>query len=355
MVEFPANPSSVHRAGQRARNAVETAREEVAAAIGAEPNEIYFTSGATEADNHALTAGLELRPGGALVTSQVEHPAVLATARALERRGRRVTFLPPGPSGAVEVGTVAAALEPDVGLVALMLVNNETGARTDLRAVVQLAREAGALVFTDAVQAFGFEPLDVRDLGVDMLAISGHKVYGPKGVGALFVRQGLQLPPLLHGGEQERGLRPGTVPTPAVVGLGVAARLAAERVGAHRAEVQRLRDVFEAGLAGLEGVIVQGAGAPRGVKHSSVTVRGVDGESLLLALDLDGLCVSAGSACAAGSVSPSHVLTAMGLDEAGARSTIRFSFGRGLTEETVLEAARRFRRAVERTRDLTRA
>lgn len=343
-----ANPSSVHRAGQRARRLVEEARERVAAAIGARPAEIVFTSGATEADNHALRAVLE--GGGHLVTSELEHAAVRATARRLEADGAAVTWLPPDRRGAIDPEAVREALRPDTRLVALMLVNNETGVRTELPPVAAAARERGALVHCDAVQALGFEPLDVGELGVDLLALSAHKAYGPKGVGALWVRSGLELPPLLRGGAQERGRRAGTSNVPAIVGFGVAAELAAARLERDREEVRALRDLFEARLVRLPGVRVNGGEAPRGVKHSNLLVEGADGETLLMALDAAGIAASAGSACAAGSLEPSHVLTAMGLDRAAAKASLRFTFGRGLEREAVAGAAERVVEAIGRVR-----
>lgn len=355
--ELPANPSSLHRDGQRARAAVEGARERVAAALGARPREVVFTGGATEADNHALRAVMRARPGARLVTSRLEHAAVLASARALEAEGHPVSWLEPDAHGAIVPEALAAALDAAraageaVALVALMAVNNETGVRTDIAAMSDLAHRAGALMFCDAVQAFGFEPLEVDALGVDLLAVSGHKVGGPKGVGALFVRSGLELAPLLHGGEQEGGLRAGTHNTAAIAGFGAAAEAAADwRERARR--VGALRDRLEAHLRALPGVEVNGAGAPRGPKHCNARFHGVDGELLLMALDRAGVSASAGSACAAGSLEPSHVLLAMGLSPAAAKASVRFSLGEGLDEALVDAAAARIDAALERCRAL---
>lgn len=347
-----ANPSSLHRPGQRARRGVEEAREHVAVAIGASSGEIVFTSGATEAANHALRVVMAVHPG-ALLTSALEHAAVLSTARQLEREGRRVIYLGPDEHGELTPARVAAALaeQADTALVALMLVNNETGVRTDVAAISELAHRAGALVFCDAVQAFGFEPLDVRALGVDLLSLSAHKVYGPKGVGALYVREGLELGPLLYGGEQERGRRAGTHNVPAIVGMGAAARLAVGRLP-QAERLRELRDSFEAKLLETEGMSVNGGRAPRGPKHCNLQVAGVDGESLLVALDGAGVYASAGSACAAGSLEPSHVLSAMGLSPQAAKASLRFSLGYELSAAQLDEAARRVAQTVRHLRSL---
>lgn len=344
------NPASLHRAGQRARRAVETAREQVAAALNAEAKELTFTGGATEADNHALRAYASRFPDGHIVTSRLEHAAVLTTCRHLETQGWRVTYLEPNANGEITPDAVRAALTPETFLVALMLVNNETGVVTDVPAIGRLVHEAGAVLFCDAVQAFGVMDTDVRALGTDLLAVSAHKAYGPKGVGALWVRGGLELPPFMLGGEQERGLRAGTLNVPAIVGFGKAAELAKERLAADAAEVSRLRDRLEARLLTIDGVSLNAPGAPRSPKHLNVRVAGVDGEDLLMGLDAAGVYVSAGSACAAGTLEPSHVLLAMGLARREAKASVRLSLGRGVTDEMVDEAAVRFAEVVGRCR-----
>jgi len=345
-----ANPASWHRSGQQARRAVEAAREQVAALLGAKPREVTFTSGATEAINHALRAVAELYPGGQIVTSQLEHAAVLTTCRWLERRGLRVTYLAPNHRGEITPAAVAAALSPDTVLVALMLVNNETGVVTAIPAISRLAHEAGALLLCDAVQAAAYLPVEVAPLGADLLALSGHKLYGPKGVGVLYVREGLELPPLLLGGAQERGMRAGTLNVPAIVGMGAACRLAIARREADAAQVAVLRDELEAALLALDGVTVNGAGAPRSPQHLMVSVAGADGEALLIALDQLGVSVSAGSACAAGALTPSHVLLAMGLTPAAAKASLRFSLGRMTRRDEIDHAARSLRQAIARCR-----
>lgn len=344
------NPASLHRVGQRARGVVETAREQLASAIRAQPREITFTSGATEADNQALRAYASRFPGGHIVTSRLEHAAVLSSCKHLGAQGWVVTYLEPDARGEITPDAVAAALRPDTFLVALMLVNNETGVVTDIPTVSQLVHEAGAVLFCDAVQAFGVMPVDLNDLGADMLALSAHKVYGPKGVGALYVRPGLELLPFMLGGEQERGLRAGTLNVPAIAGFGKAAELVQERLEADAPEIARLRDGLEAKLLKLEGVTLNAPGAPRSAKHLNVRVTKVDGEDLLMGLDAAGVCASAGSACAAGTLEPSHVLLAMGLGHREAKASIRLSLGRGVTDEMVEYTAKVFAEAIERCR-----
>ncbi len=344
------NPASLHRAGQRARRAVETARERLASAINAQPREITFASGATEADNHALRAYASQFPGGHIVTSLLEHAAVLSTCRYLETHGWQVTYLKPNTRGEITPDAVQAALQPDTFLVALMLVNNETGVVTDIPAISQIVHEAGAVLFCDAVQALGVMDVNVQQLGTDMLALSAHKVYGPKGVGALYVRSGLALPPFLLGGEQERGLRAGTLNVPAIVGFGRAAELAQERLATDPEGIARSRDRLEAQILKIDGVKLNAPGAPRSPKHLNVRVAGVDGEDLLMGLDAAGVYASAGSACAAGTLEPSHVLLAMGLSHREAKASIRLSLGRGVTDEMVDFAAKAFAEVVERCR-----
>jgi cysteine desulfurase len=341
------NPASIHRAGQRARRLLETAREQVAAAINAEPAEIIFTSGATEADNQALRG---LTQGSArLVTSPLEHLAVLDTARHLAAAGSNVTFLD-GSSGAISFGQLRAAGLQQGDVVALMLVNNETGVLTDIRHLAMHVRKQGALLFCDAVQGFGTERIDVRALGVDALALSAHKIGGPRGVGVLYLRDGVQLDPLLRGGQRERGLRPGTSNLPAIVGMGVSAELAALEQPAERERLQQLLHYFEEQVSQLPGVRINAAGLQRSVKHSSVSFEDVDGEMLLMSLDSAGVQVSAGSACSAGSLEPSHVLLAMGLTPAEARATLRFSFGRSTTQAELQTAIQRLAGCLENCR-----
>lgn len=350
------NPSSVHRLGQSARRAVEGARERVAATVGVRPRQVVFTSGATEADNQAVFWAVGSRPGG-LVVSAGEHAAVLAAARRLADQGRDVLFVPLAPDGTTPLEAWEAALLEQAGrggtaLVAGMLVNNETGVLLDAPALAELAHANGALFLCDAVQGYGVEELALEDLGADMITLSAHKVYGPKGAGALVMREGLEVAPFLAGGEQERGHRPGTHAVPAIVGFGAAAALAAERRAAERERMAALQRRFESAALALPGVSLNGEGAERSVKHTNLRVAGADGETLLMLLDEAGVYASAGSACAAGSVEPSHVLLAMGLSRSAAKASVRFSYGRAVDQAMVDEAARRLARAADAARSL---
>ncbi len=350
------NPSSTHRLGQAARRAVEEARERVAATLAVRARQVVFTSGATEADDQAVFAAAAAREGG-LVVNAGEHAAVLEAARRLAAQGREVAFVPLAPDGGSPLAAWEAALAEQAtrggtALVAAMLVNNETGALLDVRAIAELAHAHGALVLCDAVQGYGVEEFTFESLGADLVTLSGHKVYGPKGAGALVFREGLEPAPLLAGGAQERGHRPGTHAVPAIVGFGAAATLAAERLPSERARLAGLQARLEAAAVAIPGVAINAAETRRSVKHTNLRVRGADGETLLMLLDEAGVYASAGSACAAGSVEPSHVLLAMGLGRAEAKASVRFSYGEAVDERLVDEAASRFAAAVERARSV---
>jgi cysteine desulfurase len=348
LTEHYGNASSLHHLGQKARRGIERARDQVAAGIGAKSRDIIFTSGATEADNQALRGVAHLYPKGHIITSSIEHAAVLSNCRHLETLGHPVTYCQPDSTGAIIPQTVAEVIRTDTVLIALMLVNNETGIRTNIAEISQLAHQKNILVFCDAVQAFGFESLNVHQLGVDLLSLSAHKMYGPKGVGALYIREGLELPACMLGGEQERGFRAGTHNTAGIVGMGKAAECIIQNLE-HIEHLKELRDNFEKHILSLEGVHPNG-NAPRGPKHLNVRVDHVDGEALLLSLDQLGVAVSAGSACAAGSLEPSHVLTAMGLTQEQAKASIRFSLGHGTTKAMLNEAGEKFAEAITRCR-----
>jgi cysteine desulfurase len=336
------NPSSLHMEGLQARDAVEEARERVAQLIGARGEEIIFTSGGTEADNLAILGSVlaRQRQAGHVVTSQIEHPAVLGSCRALETQGFRITRLPLGSAGMIDPDDLAHVLTDDTLLVTLMHANNEVGTIQSIQACAALARSRGILVHTDAVQSVGKIPTRVDDLGVDLLALSGHKIHGPKGIGALYVRRGTALDPIITGGPQERGLRGGTEHVAAIVGLGMAAQLAATHMSDEMPQVAALRDRLEQGiLATIPNVLVNGATAPRLPTTTNLSFKGVDGQSLVVALDLKGVATSTGSACSSGSLEPSHVLIAMGLADEWLQGAVRFSLGSGntLTEvDTVL-------------------
>jgi cysteine desulfurase len=330
------NPSEPHRLGREARSAVDEARARVAALLGAGENEIVFTAGGTEADNLALFGSLARLQPGHLVVSAVEHPAVMEAARALNGRGWDVDYVPVDGDGVVDPEAYRAAFRDDTRLVSVMTANNVVGTVQPVAELARIAHQKGALFHTDAVQAVGSLPVDVDELGVDMLSLSGHKLHGPKGVGALYVRRGTRLQPLLHGGGQERRLRSGTENVPGIVGLGVAMTLACEAMPEVRPRLERLRDRLVAGvLARVPEVILLGHPTDRLPGNAAFAVRYVEGESLLLRLDARGFTVSSGSACAAGSDEPSPVVQALGVRPEDAHGSLRVSLGRENTEEEV--------------------
>ena len=328
------NASSAHAAGSRARRIVEEARVKVAALLGGRPDEVIFTSGATEANNTVLQ-GL---PGdrGRVVISAVEHPCVMEAAAALERRGWTVTRVGVDDTGLVDPEAVGKALGKHTALVSVMLANNEVGTIEPVAAIAKLARAAGALVHTDATQAVGRIPVDAGALGVDYLSLSAHKFHGPKGVGALWVRRGAPVTPLLRGGSQEGGRRSGTLNVPGIAGLGVAAELAKTRLAETADQVGVLRDRLERGIrSGVQGLRLNGPPDLRLPSHLNMSFDLVEGEALLMRLDLAGIAVSTGSACSSGSVKASYVLTAMGCDEIRAAGAVRFSVGATNTEAEI--------------------
>ena len=348
-----ANPSAVgHAPGRRARARVEQARGEVAALVGADPAQVIFTSGATEADNLAILGAARFyrERGRHVVTSRTEHPAVLDACRQLEREGFAVTYLKPGADGIVVPAQVEEALRSDTILVSLMHVNNEIGVVQDVAALGRLCRSRGVLFHVDAAQGIGKLPLDVDRDCIDLLALTAHKVHGPKGVGALCVRREprLGLVPLLHGGGQERGLRSGTLPTHQVVGMGAALRIAALEMAADATRITRLRERLWQGLSAMQGVTLNGHPTHRVPGILSVSIDGVEGESLLYALP--GLAVASGSACATTSGEPSYVLRALGRSDRLAQSTLRLSLGRFSTETDVERAIEAIVAAVTRLR-----
>lgn len=341
------NPSSGHALGRAARAAVARAREQVAACLGADADEVVFTSGGSESDNWAIRGVVDARGAGHVVTSAVEHPAVLECVRRLEREGRiRLTEVGVDRDGVVHLGEVEEALAGDTVLVSVMLANNEVGTVQPVAEIAGLCRPRGILVHTDAAQAIGKIPVDVDDLGVDLLTVAGHKLYGPKGVGALYVRRGVAIAPLVRGAAHERGLRAGTENTASIVGLGLGCELAAADVVEEGPRLAALRDRLENALsAGVPDLIHHGHPGRRLPNTSSVAVPGVDSNALLASL-ADSVAASAGAACHTEAVTPSHVLTAMGVDPATAMSTVRFSVGRFTTADEVDEGARRVLAAV---------
>lgn len=352
------NPSSVHGLGRRARSAVEGARRQVAALIGADPEEIVFTSGGTEANNLAVqgAARAQREQGRHIVTSAVEHPSVLEACAALAAEGFRVTYVPVDRWGQVDPEAVLAAVDDDTILVSIMLANNEVGTVQPVAGIGAALRAAGrSVVFhTDAVQAAGQMTLDVDQLGVDLLTLSGHKLYAPKGVGALYIRRGTRrkLKPLLHGGGQEGRLRPGSENVAGIVAMGEAAALAAREGPELARRLTRLRDRLAAGLQeAVAGVTLNGHPTQRLPNNVHISIDGVDSETLLIHLDMAGVAASSGSACTAGAVEPSHVLQAMGRTRDQARQVLRLTLGRSNDEEDVDEAVRRIAAAVKQIRE----
>jgi cysteine desulfurase len=334
------NPSSVHAFGQRAKAILDEARGGVAALVDADPGEVVFTSGGTEADNLALRGAAEaLEAGGRrrrLVTTGIEHEAVLSTVKALERRGWTVTTLPVPATGILRPDALAAAIDGGTALVSVMHANNEIGTIQPVAELAAIARAHGALFHTDAVQSVGKIPVSARALGVDLLSLSAHKFGGPKGAGALWIRRGVRLMPYATGGRQERNRRAGTENVAAIAGMGVAARHALEALTARAAAIAALRDRLETGiLETVPGTAVNGDRASRVPNTTNIGFDGIEAESLLIALDLEGVAVSTGSACSSGSLEPSHVLRAMGLPHARARNSLRFSLGPSTTAAEV--------------------
>src|SRR5262245_38241820 len=330
------NASSVHHFGQQAKAALDQARSAVALLIGGEPSEIIFTAGGTESDNLAIRGAAEaIEPSGRkhLVTSAIEHEAVLNTVRALARRGWRTTIVPVDQSGIVSPDRLREAMADDTALVSVMHANNEIGTVQPIAELATIAHARGAVMHTDAVQSAGKIPVDVRALGVDLLSLSAHKFNGPKGAGALWMKRGVRMQPILTGGKHERNRRAGTENVPAIAGLGVAARLAAGKMASEAARLTQLRDRLENGiLRTVPGTTVNGAREPRVPNTTNISFDRVEAESLLIALDLEGVAVSTGSACSSGTLEPSHVLKAMGLPTHRTQNSLRFSLGLYSTE-----------------------
>lgn len=351
------NPSSVHHFGQQAKAALDDARGAVATLLGAEASEIVFTAGGTESDNIAIRGAAEaLEPGGRrhLITSAIEHEAVLNTMKALARRGWRVTTLAVDDSGLVSPDRLRDAITDDTALVSVMHANNEIGTIQPIAELAAIAHERGALFHTDAVQSSGKIPVDVRALGVDLLSIAGHKFYGPKGTGALWLKRGVRLIPPMTGGRQERNRRAGTENVPALVGLGVAAEVAKQKLAREAERLSVLRDRLEAGiLASVTGSARNGAISPRVPNTANVSITGVESESLLIGLDLAGIAASSGSACSSGTLDPSHVLKAMGLPHGRTLGSIRFSLGASNTDADIDRVLDVLPPLVEKLRSLT--
>ena len=332
------NPSSIYPLGQEASDAVAAARESLASLIGATPREIFFSSGGTESDNWALKgfARANATKGRHIITSAIEHHAVLHTCEALEREGFEVTYLPVDEHGLVSVEDFKAAIRPDTILASIMFANNEIGTIEPIRELAEAAHEANVVFHTDAVQAFGHEPIDVNELGIDMLSASSHKIYGPKGVGLLYVRRGVKLQNLLDGGQQERGRRGSTENVPGIVGFARAAELAAEEIAPERDRQLALRDhAIRRILEEIPSAKLNGSWESRLANNVNFSFEFIEGEGMLLQLATRGICVSSGSACTSGSLDPSHVLLAIGLPHEIAHGSLRMTLGRDTTREDV--------------------
>jgi len=338
MTEKFGNPSSIHLFGREVHKAVDEARQQVAALIGANPNEIFFTSGGTEADNLALK-GIALanrKKGNHIITTCIEHHAILHTCEYLEKQGFNVTYLPVDENAMVRLEDVKKAITDQTILISVMFANNEVGTIQPIKEIGKIAREKGIYFHTDAVQAAGNYPIDVAEYNIDLLTLSAHKFHGPKGVGALYVRRGIRIDAVQHGGGQERSLRPGTENTPGIIGLGKAAEIAKRDMAKKIAHVTALRDKLAKGITErITDIKLNGHPTVRMPGNINFSFLYVEGESLLLNLDLKGIAASSGSACTSGSLDPSHVLLAMGLTHEVAHGSLRLSLGRGNTEDDI--------------------
>lgn len=353
MTEKFGNPSTLYFYGREAKKAVEKAREQVAALIKADSEEIIFTSGGTEGDNLAILgiARAYAENGQHIITSAVEHHAVLEACRSLEQQGFRLTVLPVDEDGRVSVAELEKALSPDTILISIMHVNNEVGTIQPVEEIGKLARQRGVILHIDGVQSVGKVPVDIGALQADLLTGSGHKIYGPKGTGFLYVRKGLKLAPLVWGGGQEKAYRPGTENVAGIVGLGLAAELAGQELHTEMPRLATLRNMLIKGLQeNIPDTKLNGPQVGRVPTNVNLRFAGVEGEALLQALDLKGICASSGSACSAGAVNPSHVLLAMGLSRAEAKSSLRMTLGRDNTEEQVAYVLEQLPPLIERLR-----
>jgi cysteine desulfurase len=352
------NASSVHHFGQRAKAALDDARSAIASLLHAEPSEVVYTSGGTEADNFALRGAAEaLEPAGRrhLIASAIEHEAVLNTLKALARRGWRTTLLPVDQTGIVDPARLREEVTKETAIVSVMHANNEIGTIQPVAELAAIAHAQGALMHTDAVQSAGKIPVDVKALGVDLLSISAHKFNGPKGAGALWIKRGTRLQPLMTGGKHERNRRAGTENVPAIAGMGVAAHLAAQKLASDGPRLAALRDRLEQGvLRNVPGTAINGDRDRRVPNTSNISFDRVEAESLLIALDLEGIAVSTGSACSSGTLEPSHVLKAMGFPAHRTQNSLRFSLGLFSSEAEVDQVVAVLPRLVEKLRHLTR-
>lgn len=351
------NPSSFYGISRETKMAIDNARAQVAKAINCDPNEVYFTGGGSEADNWAIKgiATAHMKKGNHIITTKIEHHAVLHTCEFLEKFGFEVTYLDVNEEGFVDLKQLEEAITDKTILVSIMFANNEIGTIQPIKEIGALCREKKVLFHTDAVQAVGSVPVDVKEMNIDLLSLAGHKLYGPKGIGALYIRKGVRIDNLIHGGGQERGRRAGTENIPGVVGLGKAIELATENIEENRARLTVLRDKLIDGI--LERIPYARLNGPRGDKrlpgNSNISFEFIEGESILLSLDFEGICASSGSACTSGSLDPSHVLLAIGLPHEKAHGSLRTTLGAASTEEDVEKLLNELPPIIERLRNMS--
>jgi len=352
--QYFGNASSIHSFGRGARRALENARKQVAAALGCEPREVYFTAGGSESDNWAIRCAIEARKGKHIITSAIEHHAVLHTCEYMEKQGYEVTYLPVDEFGCVSVESVKNAIRPDTALITIMAANNEIGTLQPIAEIGKLARENDILFHTDAVQAVGHVPVDVEAMHIDLLSLSAHKFHGPKGVGALYVRKGVRIPALILGGGQERRKRAGTENVPGIVGLGKAIELATEELEENAAKMRVLRDRLLFGIPSrIPEVKLNGHPTDRLPNNVNFSIRYIEGESILLMLDLNGIAASSGSACTSGSLDPSHVLLAMGLTHEVAHGSLRLTLSEFTTAEEIDYVLETLPPIIQKLRDMS--
>ncbi len=350
------NPSSVYKIAQTNKNAVEKGREQVAKAINAEKNEIYFTAGGSEADNWAIKGIAEsyLDKGKHIITLSIEHHAVLHTCEYLESKGFEVTYLPVDKFGIVELEKIKNAIRKDTILISVMFANNEIGSIQPIKEIGALAKEKGIIFHTDAVQAVGHIPIDVKEMNIDLLSMSAHKFYGPKGIGALYIKKGIKIKPLIHGGAQERNRRAGTENVPGIVGMGVAIELITNELDKEAKRLSFLRDkLIDSILSDIPHSRLNGDRKNRLPGNVNISFEFIEGESILLMLDMKGICASSGSACTSGSLDPSHVLLAIGLPHEKAHGSLRLTLGMFNTEEEVDYIIKELPSIVKRLRDMS--
>ena len=350
------NPSSLYKAGRDANELLAKAREKVAKAIGAKPSEIFFTSGGSESNNWAIKgiAKANRDKGNHIITSAIEHPSVLESCRALEREGFKVTYIPVDEMGVIKYSEIVKAIGPDTILISIMTANNEVGTIQPIRAIAELAKANEVAFHTDAIGAIGAIDINVKEIGIDALSISGHKIYGPKGVGALYVKEGVKIQKLIDGGHQENDYRAGTENVPAIVGLGKAIEEVTENIEENNKHLRSIRKYFLKQVSSLiHNISLNGHPTQRLQGNASISFEAAEGEAVLVMLDREGICVSTGSACATGAKEPSHVLMAMGKEVEDAISTIRFTFSKYTTKEDIDYMAERLRKIVKKVRSIS--